>query len=87
MPKSWKIKIMTSIELKKIVLQQIAEINDISFLNALHKILETKVKSKKMKLTAEQLHEILLAKKEVELGLLVEQDIVDKSFEQWQREK
>jgi hypothetical protein len=85
--KSWKIKIMTSIELKKIVLQQISEINDISFLNALHKILETKVHSKKMKLNTEQLNEILFAKKEIEHGLFADQDTMDKSFEQWQREK
>lgn len=78
---------MTSTELKKIVQQQISEINDISFLNALYKILETKVQSKKMKLTANQLHEILISKKEVELGLLIDQDTMNKSFEQWQKEK
>jgi hypothetical protein len=60
---------MTPIELKKIVLQQISEINDISFLSALHKILETRVNSNKMKLKTEQLNEILTAKKEIELGL------------------
>ena len=78
---------MTSTELKKIVQQQISEINDISFLNALNKILETKVQSKKMKLTADQLHEILISKNEVELGLLIDQDTMNKSFEQWQKEK
>ena len=78
---------MTSTELKKIVQQQISEINDISFLNALNKILETKVQSKKMKLTADQLNEILISKKEVELGLLIDQDTMNKSFEQWQKEK
>ena len=74
---------MTSIELKKIVLQQILEINDISFLSALHKILETKVNSNKIKLKIEQLNEILTAKKEIEPGLFVDQDNMDKSFEQW----
>ncbi len=74
---------MTSIELKKIVLQQISEINDISFLSELHKILETRVNSNKMKLKTEQLNEILTAKKEIELGLFVDQDTMDKSFEQW----
>ena len=78
---------MTSTELKKIVQQQISEINDISFLNALNKILETKVQSKKMKLTADQLNEILISKNEVELGLLIDQDTMNKSFEQWQKEK
>ena len=78
---------MTSTELKKIVQQQISEINDISFLNALNKILETKVQSKKMELTADQLNEILISKNEVELGLLIDQDTMNKSFEQWQKEK
>jgi hypothetical protein len=34
-----------------------------------------------------QLNEILLAKKVIEPGLFVDQDTMDKSFEQWQREK
>jgi hypothetical protein len=37
-----------------------------------------------MKLKTEQLNEILTAKKEIELGLFVDQGTMDKSFEQWQ---
>jgi hypothetical protein len=40
-----------------------------------------------MKLNTEQNNEILFAKKEIEHGLFVDQDNMDKSFEQWQSEK
>ncbi len=78
---------MTAIELKKLVLQRVSEINDISFLNALNTILESRVQPKKISLSAEQSDEILLSKKEIEAGLFIEQDSLNKTFEKWQKEK
>lgn len=78
---------MTKIELKKIVLQRISEINDISFLNTLNKILENRANSKKFTLTSEQITEILLSKDQINSGFFIEQDTLDKSFEKWQKEK
>ena len=57
---------MTAIELKKLVLKRISEINDVSFLNALNTILESKQEPKKISLSTEQLNEILLSKKDFE---------------------
>jgi hypothetical protein len=80
-------KNMTAIELKKLVLQRISEINDISFLSALNSILESKLHTKKISLSAEQLNEILLSKKEIEAGIFTEQHAMDKEFEKWLKEK
>jgi hypothetical protein len=78
---------MTAIELKKLVLQRISEINDLSFLNALYTLLESKKESKQISLSADQLNEILLSKKEIETGIFTEHYILDKEFEKWQKEK
>lgn len=75
---------MTSIELKKLLIHRIAEINDISFLNALKTILDTKTQSQVISLTQEQRFEIIESKKEIEQGLFIEQTDLDKAFKKWQ---
>lgn len=71
---------MTAIELKKLLIHRIAEINDISFLNALKTILDSKTQSHTLTLTAEQRYEIIESKKEIEQGLFIEQIELDKEF-------
>ena len=72
---------MTIIALKKILINRIAEINDVSFLNAIKTILDTKAQT--LSLTPEQRFEILESKKEIESGLFVEQVELDKEFNKW----
>ena len=74
---------MSAIELKKLLIHRIAEIDDVSFLNALKTILETKTKSKVISLTQEQREEIVESKKEIEQGLFIEQIELDKEFDKW----
>ena len=74
---------MSAIELKKLLIHRIAEIDDISFLKALKTILETKTKSKVISLTKEQREEIIESKKEIEQGLFIEQIELDKEFDKW----
>lgn len=71
---------MTAIELKKLLIHRIAEINDVSFLNALKTILDSKTQSHTLTLTAEQRYEIIESKKEIEQGLFIEQIELDKEF-------
>lgn len=71
---------MTAIELKKLLIHRIAEINDVSFLNAIKTILDTKSQSQTISLTSEQRYEIQESKKEVEQGLFIEQVELDKEF-------
>ena len=72
---------MSAIELKKLLIHRIAEIDDVSFLKALKTILETKTKI--ISLTPEQREEIIDSKNEIEQGLFIEQVELDKEFTKW----
>lgn len=74
---------MTTIELKKALIHRIAEIDDVSFLNAIKTILDSKTKSKTLSFTAEQRYEIDESRKEIEQGLFIDQVILDKEFNKW----
>ena len=74
---------MTTIELKKVLIHRITEINDISFLKALKTILESKTETEVISLTLEQRNEIIESKKEIEQGLYIEQEILDKKVSTW----
>lgn len=72
---------MTAIELKKVLIHKIAEINDVSFLNAIKTILESKTHS--ISLTSEQRNEITDSKGEIEKGLYIEQAELENEFNKW----
>jgi hypothetical protein len=74
---------MTAIELKKILIHRISEINDKSFLNALKTILDTKSSNQFIKLTDEQRNEIIESRKEIEEGDFIDQSNMDKKFAEW----
>ena len=74
---------MTSLELKKLLIHRIAEINDVSFLKAIKTILDSKTQNKIMSLTQEQRFEIIESKKEIEKGLYIEQLELDKEVGKW----
>jgi len=74
---------MTTIELKNILIHRIAEINDISFLKAIKTILDSKTDNEILNLTTEQRDEIMSSKKEIEQGLFVEQNDLDKEVKEW----
>lgn len=74
---------MSSVELKKLLIYRIAEIDDVSFLKALKTILDSKTKSKIISLTQEQKDEITASKKEIEQGFFIEQVELDNEFDKW----
>ena len=74
---------MTTIELKKVLIHRISEINDISFLKAIKTILDSKTETEILSLTAEQRFEIMESKKEIENGQFIEQDLLDKKVASW----
>ena len=78
---------MTTLELKKLLIHRIAEINDISFLNAIKTILDSKTQSNVISLTEEQRLEIIESKKEIENGLYIDQLELDKEVGKWLNEK
>ena len=74
---------MTTIELKKALVHRISEINDISFLKAIKTILDSKSDSEVLQLTPEQRFEILESQKEIEAGLYIENDQLEKEISEW----
>lgn len=74
---------MTSIELKKMLMHRIAEINDESFLNAIKTILDLKTQTHIINLTSEQRSEIIESRKEIAQELFIEQAELDKEFNKW----
>ncbi|MEA3448352.1 MAG: hypothetical protein U9Q98_07890 [Bacteroidota bacterium] len=74
---------MSAIELKKLLIQRIAEIDDVSFLKAIKTILDTKKASKAIILTQEQREAINASKKDVEKGFIIEQAELDNEFDKW----
>ena len=74
---------MTTIELKKALIQRISEINDISFLKAIKVILDSKTGTEMIELTPDQRNEIIESKKEIEKGLYIEQELLDQEISKW----
>lgn len=74
---------MTTIELKKVLIHRISEINDISYLKAIKTILDSKTETEVLSLTKEQRFEIIESKKEIENGQFIEQDLLDKKVTSW----
>ena len=74
---------MTTIELKKVLIHRISEINDISFLKAIKTILDSKTETEVISLSSEQRFEINESKKEIENGQFIEQDLLDKKVTSW----
>jgi predicted transcriptional regulator len=78
---------MTAIELKKELIHRIAEIDDVSFLNAIRTILDTKAQSCSIVLSSAQHDEIEESRKDIEQGLFVELAELDKEFDKWLSER
>ncbi len=78
---------MSIIELKTILIQRIAEIDDKPFLEAIKILLDTKVESATMQLSDKVVQQILASKKEVEDGLIIENTLLEEEIEKWLKEK
>lgn len=78
------LKVMTTLDLKKHLIQRISEIEDKAFLEAIKTILDSK--SQILPLTAEQRAEIIKSKDQIDQGLFTSQDQLDEEFEKWASE-
>jgi uncharacterized protein YktA (UPF0223 family) len=74
---------MTVIQLKKLLVNRISEINDVSFLKAIKTILDSKTDADVLLLTDDQRKEIIQSKKEIQKGLYIEQEELDKKVAKW----
>jgi len=74
---------MTTVELKKMLIHRITEINDVSFLKAIKTILDSKTEAEIFSLTPEQRLELMQSRKEIEPGLYIEQELLDREVSKW----
>lgn len=78
---------MTKIELQNLLIHRISEINDVSFLEAIKTILDSKSEGAVLPLTVEQRDEILASKKEIERGLSIENTVLEDEIAGWLKAK
>ena len=78
---------MSTLELKSALIQRIAGIEDKSFLEAIKTILDAKSESETLNLTPDIISEIMESKKDIEKGLYIENDLLEKEIEEWLSDK
>jgi hypothetical protein len=78
---------MSTIELKKTLIQRIVEINDVSFLKAIKTILDIRSNDEVITLTPDMRKEISASKKEIKNGLFITDEKLEKEIEAWLKEK
>ena len=78
---------MTTIELKNILIQRIAAINDRNFLTAIKTIIDTKSESEIYKTSPEQKAQIRLGQEQIANGEFFTNEQVEKDIDKWLSEK
>jgi len=78
---------MTTIELKNILIHKIAAINDVSFLNAIKTIVDTKSETTIYRTSAEQRSKIEEGLKQIENGEYYTNEQVESEINKWLKEK
>ncbi len=74
---------MSSIELKHIITEHLSHIDDVSFLNAIRTIVESKVTDGNYKLSDFQKERIDLARHELRKGETISHEFLQKEMDQW----
>lgn len=74
---------MTALELKTVLIRKISEINDVTFLKAIKTILDSKTDKEILTLNTKQREEIIASQKEIENGLFVDHDELDREVTSW----
>jgi len=78
---------MTTLQLKKILINQINDIDDVAFLNEIKNLFDSKSKQQILKLSTEQRQEINASKRDLRNGNLIAQSELDKEVAKWAIEK
>ena len=78
---------MTTLQLKKILINRINEIDDLVFLNEIKRILDSKSKQQILKLTPEQYQEINDSQRDIRDGNFIEQSDLDEKVAKWANAK
>lgn len=78
---------MTTLELKKLLISKISEIEDEKLLNAIKTFLEARTPSGILTIPDEVKDEIAESRRQVAKGMYIDQDELDKKVEEWESGK
>lgn len=78
---------MTAIDLRKHIIQKLQEIDDLSFLEAVKTIIDSKVEKEVFYINDEMLKELLHRKDAINSGNFIDNDALFKEVDQWLKEK
>ena len=74
---------MSTLELRHIIIEHLSQIDDVSFLNALKTIIESKVANDIYKLSDHQKKRVDLARQELKNGQTITHEDLQKEINQW----
>jgi hypothetical protein len=78
---------MSTVELRHIITEQLSHIDDISFLNAIRTIIESKVSEGMYKLSDYQKNRINSARQQLKARQTISHDDLQKEIDQWLNSK
>lgn len=78
---------MSTIELRELIINQLSQINDTSFLNAIKTIIDTKAKEEAYKLSGCQKDRIRAGREQLLKGQTISHDELHKEIDQWLQSK
>ena len=78
---------MSTLELKHIIIEQLSQIEDESFLTAIKTIIESKISGGIYNLNDYQKERIDVAREELKYGQTITHDDLQKEIDQWLKEK
>lgn len=78
---------MSTIELRHMITEHLSHIDDISFLNAIKTIIESKASESIYKLSDHQKERVELARKQLKSGQTISNDDLQKEVGQWLNSK
>jgi len=78
---------MSTIELRHIITEHLSHIDDVTFLNAIKTIIESKVSEGTYKLSDHQKKRIDLARQQLKSGQTISNDDLQKEVDQWLNSK
>ena len=78
---------MSTVELRHIIIEQLSQIEDESFLTAIKTIIESKIYGGNYKLSDYQKERIDIAREELKYGRTITHDDLQKEINQWLKEK
>jgi len=74
---------MSTIELRELIINQLAHINDASFLKAIKVLVDSKVQGEVYKLSDFQKERINLGREQLSKGQTISHDEIQKEIDQW----